>query len=57
MVSLKAGESKTVTFTINKETITYFTANKKWEAETGDFKLFVGGSSQTVLEADFEFTN
>lgn len=57
MVSLKAGESKTVAFTINKETITYFTANRKWEAETGDFKLFVGGSSHTVLEADFGFTD
>jgi beta-glucosidase len=55
MVTLKAFESKTITFTINEETIAFYTANQKWEAEAGDFKVFVGGSSDKTLEANFEF--
>ena len=57
LLTLKAKETKTVTFSISKETIQYFTANKKWEAEAGDFKLFVGGSSITALETDFTYSN
>ncbi len=55
MVALQPNESKTVTFTISPETISFYTANHKWEAEPGDFKVFVGGSSTTTLEANFEF--
>ena len=55
MVALQPNESKTVTFTISPETISFYTANHKWEAEPGDFKVFVGGSSATTLEANFEF--
>ena len=55
LVTLAPGESKKVTFTINEETIQFFTARKKWEAEPGDFKVFVGGSSVTTLEGDFRF--
>lgn len=56
-VDIKAGQTKTVTFTIDEKTIEFYTANKKWEAETGDFKVFVGGSSVTSLEGDFAYTN
>ncbi len=55
MVSLKPFESKIITFTINEETIAFYTAIQKWEAEAGDFKIFVGGSSDKTLEANFEF--
>lgn len=55
LVELQANESKKVTFTIDEKTIEYFTANRKWEAEAGDFKVFVGGSSATVLEGSFQF--
>ncbi len=57
MVMLKANETKIVKFTIDKNTIEYFTANSKWEAETGDFKVFVGGSSDKTLEESFQYTN
>jgi beta-glucosidase len=57
MVELQPNESKTVTFTINEKTIEFFTANSKWEAESGDFKVFVGGSSATTLESSFQYTN
>ncbi len=55
LVELQANESKKVTFTIDEKTIEYFTANRKWETEAGDFKVFVGGSSATVLEGSFQF--
>jgi beta-glucosidase len=55
MIELQPNESKKVTFTIDEKTIEYFTANRKWEAEAGDFKVFVGGSSATVLESSFQF--
>ncbi|WP_378178872.1 beta-glucosidase BglX [Aquimarina sp. SS2-1] len=55
LVELAPKESKTVSFEINEETIRFYTANKKWEAEPGDFKAFIGGSSKTDLEIDFTF--
>ncbi|MBG7611223.1 beta-glucosidase BglX [Polaribacter sp. BAL334] len=53
MVTLKPGESKEVSFTIDKETIQYYTVNNKWEAEPGDFKVYIGGSSNASLSASF----
>ena len=35
----------------------YFTANAKWESESGDFKVFIGGSSAKTLERDFQYYN
>lgn len=55
MIDLKAGEQKTVSFTIDEKTIEYYTANGKWEAETGDFKVFIGTNSSETLETNFKF--
>ncbi|MDY8134755.1 beta-glucosidase BglX [Aquimarina sp. 2201CG5-10] len=55
LIELDPGKSETVTFTIDEKTIHFYTANKKWEAEPGDFKIFVGGSSETKLESNFSF--
>jgi beta-glucosidase len=55
MVELKANETKIITFAVNEKTIEFYTANAKWEAEKGDFKVFVGTNSAEVLEAGFEF--
>ncbi|MFV8352099.1 beta-glucosidase BglX [Flavobacterium sp. XS2P14] len=57
IADLQPNETKKVVFTIDEKTIEYFTANRKWEAESGDFKVFVGGSSITKLEGNFQFTN
>ena len=56
MIELQPNESKKVIFEINEKTIEYFTANRKWEVETGDFKVFLGGSSVTKLEGDFQYS-
>ncbi len=55
LIELEPGKSKTVSFIINEETIQFYTADKKWEAEQGDFKVFVGGSSITELGVGFSF--
>ncbi len=55
MVSLKPGESREVIFTLDKSSLAFYSANNKWETEPGDFKVFVGGSSKTVLEGDFSY--
>ena len=57
MIELKPNETKTVTFVIDKNTIQYYTANSKWEAEPGDFKIFIGGNSASTLESNFQYTN
>jgi len=55
-VFIDAGETKTISFTINEKTIEFYTANKLWEAESGEFNVFVGGNSVDLLEKDFNFT-
>jgi beta-glucosidase len=52
MVELKPFESKVITFTIDQEMLAFYTANKTWEAEPGTFKVFVGGSSDQLLETE-----
>nr|WP_236951654.1 beta-glucosidase BglX [Mariniflexile sp. TRM1-10] len=53
LVELKAGETKTIHFTLNKETLGFYDNDGTYIVEPGDFKVFVGGSSITTLEADF----
>ena len=55
IVELKPNEQKIVEFIINQKTIEFYTANNKWEAEPGDFKVFVGGNSSETLETNFKF--
>ena len=57
MVTLNPNETKTVSFEIDRKLISFYTANNKWEAEPGDFKVFVGGNSDATLQADFKFVN
>ena len=54
LVEIKSGETKTINFTLDKETLGFYDNDGKFIVEPGDFKVFVGGSSITSLEADFE---
>jgi beta-glucosidase len=53
-ISLKAGESKEVTFTISVNDLKFYNSELKFVAEPGDFKLFIGGNSSDVKEANFK---
>ena len=46
-VSLKAGEMKTVKFKVGFDELAFWTLDKKYEVENGDFTLLVGSSSRT----------
>lgn len=52
-VFLKAGEKKTVTFTISAHTLSFYNADLKWVAEPGDFEIQIGTNSQEVKTAKF----
>lgn len=54
LLELKAGETKTVTFTLTDAELGFYSNEGEWLTEPGAFKVFAGGSSDTVLETDFE---
>lgn len=54
-VALNSGESKTITFTIDNETLSFYDQQLKWDSEPGRFRLMIGGSSDDLkLQSDFE---
>jgi beta-glucosidase len=52
-VELPPGESRDVTFTLSAGDLAFYTAAGRWEAEPGEFKVFVGSNSRDVSEAGF----
>jgi beta-glucosidase len=52
-VALAPGQSREVAFTLKASDLAFYTAAGRWEAETGAFKVFVGGNSRDVKEAGF----
>lgn len=52
-VELKAGESKTVTFTLPVSDLAFWRYDMTYGVEPGDFKLWVGTNSTEGLSADF----
>ena len=53
-IFLKAGESKTVSFSISAQDLKFYNSDLKFVAEPGDFKVFIGGNSRDVKEAAFK---
>ncbi len=48
-VYLKAGQSKTVTFTLDADAFNYWSVDEKdWVVESGDFDILIGSSSQNI---------
>ncbi|WP_440135166.1 fibronectin type III-like domain-contianing protein, partial [Chitinophaga sancti] len=45
---LKAGESKTVSFTINNELLKFYNSELKHDSEPGDFEIMIGTNSDNV---------
>jgi len=52
-IELKAGETKSVTFTINLNDLKFYNSDLKFVAEPGDFKVFIGGNSRDNKEGNF----
>ncbi len=54
MISLKPGETKTVSFELNKETLGFYNNENQWIIEQGEFEVFVGGSSDNTITSNFK---
>lgn len=52
-ISLKAGEVKQVKFIIVLNDLKYYNKNMKWDADYGNFEVFIGGNSQDLLQTSF----
>ena len=50
-IFLRAGESKTVSFTITRDLLRFYDYDMNYVAEPGDFNIMIGGNSQTVKTA------
>ncbi|MEQ9262899.1 MAG: beta-glucosidase BglX [Owenweeksia sp.] len=53
-IILKAGESKTVSFTLSTDDLAFYTRNMEFKAEPGDFEVYVGGDSNASLKGTFK---
>ena len=54
-ITLQPGECREVSFTIDKEMISFYRQDMTWGPEAGDFKVFIGGASDNVKEASFGY--
>lgn len=52
-ISLKAGESKTVSFKISPELLKFYNYDLQYVFEPGDFDVMIGGDSKDVKTARF----
>jgi beta-glucosidase len=53
LVDLEPGESKSVTFSIDESMLEFYNANRKWEAEAGEFEVMTGGNSRDLKKTTF----
>ena len=54
-ILLQPGEQKTLTFTIDKETLSFYNSKLQWVAEPGMFDLMIGAASSDIrLRSAFE---
>lgn len=53
-IFLKAGEARNISFDITENDLKFYNYDLKYVAEPGDFKIFIGGNSRDVKEADFK---
>lgn len=51
---IPAGESKTITFKLNREDLSFFNTQLDYIVEPGTFQVMVGGNSRDVLTASFQ---
>jgi beta-glucosidase len=55
-ISLKPGQSQKVTFTIGVDDLAFYTRDMSFKAESGEFRLFVGSSSEDLQAVSFKLT-
>ncbi|MGB0458898.1 MAG: glycoside hydrolase family 3 N-terminal domain-containing protein [Porticoccaceae bacterium] len=55
-IGLKPGQSQKVTFTIGVDDLAFYTRDMSFKAESGEFRLFVGSSSEDLQAVSFKLT-
>jgi beta-glucosidase len=55
-ISLKAGESKTVTFIISPDDLKFYNYNLEYDWEPGAFQIMIGSNSTEVKKATINWT-
>ncbi|MDO6433538.1 beta-glucosidase BglX [Flavitalea sp. BT771] len=55
-ISLKAGETKTVTFTISTDDLKFYNSDLKYDWESGEFDIMVGGNSRDTKSVSVNWT-
>lgn len=53
-ISLKAGETRTVTFDLHTHQLSFYNKEMKYVTESGDFDLWIGGDSNATNHAYFK---
>jgi beta-glucosidase len=56
-VSLEAGESRSISFVINQNDLSFYKEDLSFGWEPGDFDVFVGGNSRDVLSTSFRLAS
>jgi len=57
-IKLEAGESKTITFTIDNDKLSFYHDDLDFRSEAGEFDLMIGSSSEDIrLRSTFELTD
>jgi beta-glucosidase len=56
-ISLKKGETQTVTFEITVEDLKFYNSDLQFVAEPGRFQLFIGNNSDTTDKIEFDLVN
>lgn len=51
-IKLAVGETKTVSFSINKDKLSFYNPQLQWVAEPGEFELMIGASSRDIRLSD-----
>lgn len=55
-ISLKPGESKTISFTVTTETLKFYNYDLKYVWEPGEFEIMIGGNSRDVKRAKLNWS-
>jgi beta-glucosidase len=56
-INLRPGEKKQVEFILSQQELGFYNRDMKFVVEPGDFKVFVGTSSEGGLESSFRVTD
>ncbi len=49
-IHLKVGETKEITFRLDKKSLALYMQNEEWAVEPGRFTLMLGGSSEQIYQ-------